>query len=40
LVIVAGPNGSGKSSVYQDADIEAFGRSVWIINPDLLRGPA
>jgi predicted ABC-type ATPase len=33
---VAGPNGSGKSSVYQDADIEAFARSVWIINPDLL----
>jgi predicted ABC-type ATPase len=36
LWIVAGPNGSGKSSVYQDADIEAFARSVWIINPDLL----
>jgi predicted ABC-type ATPase len=36
LLIVAGPNGSGKSSAYQDADIEAFGRSVWIINPDLL----
>jgi predicted ABC-type ATPase len=34
--LVAGPNGSGKSSVYQDADIEAFARSVWIINPDLL----
>jgi len=34
--IVAGPNGSGKSSAYQDADIEAFARSVWIINPDLL----
>jgi predicted ABC-type ATPase len=34
--IVAGPNGSGKSSVYQDTDIEAFARSVWIINPDLL----
>ena len=33
---MAGPNGTGKSSVYQDADIEAFGRSVWIINPDLL----
>ena len=33
---MAGPNGSGKSSVYQDADIEAFARSVWIINPDLL----
>jgi predicted ABC-type ATPase len=33
---VAGPNGSGKSSAYQDADIEAFARSVWIINPDLL----
>jgi predicted ABC-type ATPase len=36
FLIVAGPNGSGKSSVYQDTDIEAFGRSVWIINPDLL----
>lgn len=34
--IVAGPNGSGKSSAYQDADIETFARSVWIINPDLL----
>lgn len=33
---MAGPNGSGKSSAYQDADIEAFARSVWIINPDLL----
>jgi len=36
FLIVAGPNGSGKSSAYQDADIEAFGRSVWIINSDLL----
>ena len=36
FLIVAGPNGSGKSSAYQDTDIEAFGRSVWIINPDLL----
>jgi predicted ABC-type ATPase len=36
LWIVAGPNGSGKSSIYQDADIESFARSVWIINPDLL----
>ena len=34
--IVGGPNGSGKSSAYQDTDIEAGGRSVWIINPDLL----
>ena len=34
--LVAGPNGSGKSSIYQDIDIEAFARSVWIINPDLL----
>ena len=38
FLIVAGPNGSGKSSAYQDADIEAFGRSVWIINPDVLAG--
>src|SRR5262249_14372470 len=36
FLIVAGPNGSGKSSAYQDTDVEAFGRSVWIINPDLL----
>lgn len=36
FLIVAGPNGSGKSSAYQDADFEEFGRSVWIINPDLL----
>ncbi len=36
FLIVAGPNGSGKSSAYQDTDIEAFGRTVWIINPDLL----
>jgi predicted ABC-type ATPase len=34
--IVAGPNGSGKTSAYQDAEIEAFSRSVWIINPDIL----
>jgi predicted ABC-type ATPase len=34
--IVAGPNGSGKTSIYDNADIEDFGRSVWIINPDAL----
>jgi hypothetical protein len=34
--IVAGPNGSGKSSSYQGTDIDAFARSIWIINPDLL----
>ncbi|HKY85874.1 MAG TPA: zeta toxin family protein [Pseudorhodoplanes sp.] len=34
--IVAGPNGSGKTSAYQDADIEAWARSIWIINPDFL----
>jgi predicted ABC-type ATPase len=34
--IVAGPNRSGKSSVYTDTDIDDFGGSVWIINPDLL----
>jgi predicted ABC-type ATPase len=34
--IVAGPNGSGKTSTYDNADIEDFGRSVWIINPDAL----
>jgi predicted ABC-type ATPase len=36
FLIIAGPNGSGKSSAYQDADVETFGRSVWIINPDIL----
>ncbi len=36
LWIVAGPNGSGKSTLYDSTDIEGFGRSVWIINPDLL----
>ena len=36
LLIVAGPNGSGKSSLYRETDIEALGRSVWIINPDEL----
>ncbi len=34
--IVAGPNGSGKSSLYTASDIDAFGSSIWIINPDLL----
>lgn len=36
LWIVAGPNGSGKSTLYDATNIESFGRSVWIINPDLL----
>jgi predicted ABC-type ATPase len=36
LWIVAGPNGSGKSTLYDATDIEDFGRSVWIINPDTL----
>ena len=36
FLIVAGPNGSGKSSVYRDADLEWDGRSVWIVNPDIL----
>ncbi|KJF70253.1 hypothetical protein RP75_27335 (plasmid) [Agrobacterium arsenijevicii] len=36
FLIVAGPNGSGKSSVYANADLEWGGRSVWIVNPDLL----
>jgi predicted ABC-type ATPase len=34
--IVAGPNGSGKSSLYGNTEIEAFDKSVCIINPDLL----
>lgn len=33
---MAGPNGSGKSSVYENAKLEWDGRSVWIVNPDLL----
>ncbi|WP_326524322.1 AAA family ATPase [Sphingomonas sp.] len=36
LWIVAGPNGSGKSSAYDRSDVDEFGGSVWIINPDLL----
>jgi predicted ABC-type ATPase len=36
LLIVAGPNGSGKSSAYEDTNIKEVGRSVWIINPDVL----
>lgn len=36
LWIVAGPNGSGKSSAYNQSDIEGWGGSVWIVNPDLL----
>lgn len=36
FLIVGGPNGSGKSSAYEDTDIEAGGRSVWIVNPDVL----
>ncbi len=37
LWIVAGPNGSGKSTLYgRDTDFEIVGKSVWIINPDLL----
>ncbi len=36
LWIIAGPNGSGKSSFYGRTDIEGWGGSVWIINPDLL----
>ncbi|UVO53409.1 zeta toxin family protein [Sphingomonas sp. SUN039] len=34
--IVGGPNGSGKSSFYNLTNIEGWGGSVWIINPDLL----
>jgi predicted ABC-type ATPase len=36
LWIVAGPNGSGKSTFYNRTDIEGWGGSIWIINPDLL----
>lgn len=33
---MAGPNGSGKSSAYQDTEFELEGRTLWIVNPDLL----
>ncbi len=36
LLIIAGPNGSGKTTAYQKADLQRFGLSVWIINPDAL----
>jgi predicted ABC-type ATPase len=36
LVIVAGPNGSGKSTAYENVDLELEGRSIRIVNPDLL----
>ncbi|MEA3053990.1 MAG: hypothetical protein QOG72_2893 [Sphingomonadales bacterium] len=36
FLIVAGPNGSGKSSSYRDTDIEQSGRTIWIVNPDVL----
>jgi predicted ABC-type ATPase len=36
LWMIAGPNGSGKSTLYNRTDIEEWGGSVWIINPDLL----
>ena len=32
----SGPNGSGKSTFYNRTDIEGWGGSVWIVNPDLL----
>lgn len=36
LWLIAGPNGSGKSTSYNRTDIEGWGGSVWIVNPDLL----
>lgn len=38
LFIVAGPNGSGKSTAYEHdrTNYALQGRSVWIVNPDLL----
>jgi predicted ABC-type ATPase len=35
-LIVAGPNGAGKTTVFQNTVVQDLGRSVWIINPDLL----
>ena len=35
-MIVAGPNGSGKSTAYDNVDLELDGRSIRIVNPDLL----
>lgn len=34
--IVGGPNGCGKSTAYDRSDVDEFGGTVWIINPDLL----
>lgn len=36
FLIVAGPNGSGKSTAYEDTAYELEGRTLWIVNPDLL----
>lgn len=36
FLIVARPNGSGKSSSYRDTEIEQSGRTIWIVNPDVL----
>lgn len=36
FLIIAGPNGSGKSSSYRDTEIEESGRTIWIVNPDIL----
>ena len=36
FLIVAGPNGSGKTTVFQSTIVQDIGRTVWIINPDLL----
>jgi predicted ABC-type ATPase len=34
--IVAGPNGSGKSTAYTDTEHEFLGKTIWIVNPDVL----
>ena len=34
--IFGGPNGSGKSTAYSRANVEGFGATIWIINPDAL----
>jgi predicted ABC-type ATPase len=36
FLVIGGPNGSGKSSAYQNTEFELGGKTIWIVNPDLL----